>query len=68
MKLLNFTKYDKYKLIGNCIKAVTAVIGGSLVLQNSHPYLTICVLAIGAVSNEVVNYIKDKETNNNGTD
>ncbi len=67
MKLLNFTKYDKYKLIGNSIKAVTGVVGGSMVIQNEHPYGTLCVLAIGAIANEVVNYIKDKETNNGQT-
>ncbi len=64
MKLLNFTSYDKYKLIGLCIKAATGIIGGSLVLQNTHPYISITVLALGAVSNEIVNYIKDKEINN----
>ena len=63
MTLLNFTKYDKYKLIGMCIKACTGVIGGSLILQNTHPYATLAVCALGAIANEVVNFIKDKEIN-----
>ncbi len=58
------TTYDKFKLTGLVIKSVTGVIGGSLILTESHPYLALTVLAIGAASNEVVSYLKDKEVNN----
>lgn len=59
--ILKFTKIEKFKLIGLCIKAVTGIIGGSLILEQNHPYVTLIVLAIGAVANEVVSFIKEKE-------
>ena len=55
------SKYDKYKLFGLVIKAITGVVGGSLVLTEKHPYITLIVLAIGAGANEWVSFIKDKE-------
>jgi hypothetical protein len=55
------SKLDKLKLVGLCIKSVTAVIGGSLILTEGHPYTTLCVLAVGAIANEVVSFIKEKE-------
>ena len=55
------SKYDKYKLFGLIIKAITGVVGGSLVLTEKHPYITLVVLAIGAGANEWVSFIKDKE-------
>ncbi len=61
MKLLNFTKYDKYKLVGLCIKAATGIVGGSMIVSEGHPYITLAVCSIGAVSNEIVNFIRDKE-------
>jgi hypothetical protein len=44
------------KLIALCVKGATGVIGGSLVLENAHPYLTLSVLAIGAIVNEIINF------------
>lgn len=58
-KLMN--KVDKLKLIGLCIKAISGVIGGSLILTEHRPYLTLTILAIGAAANEIVTFIKDKE-------
>jgi divalent metal cation (Fe/Co/Zn/Cd) transporter len=55
------SKYDKYKLFGLIIKAITGVIGGSLVLTENHPYITLIVLSIGAGANEYISFIKDKE-------
>ncbi len=52
---------EKYKLIALCIRAFTGIIGGSLILTESHPYLALLTLGIGAVANEVVIYLKDKE-------
>jgi hypothetical protein len=60
-----FTEYDKYKLTGLCIKAATGVIGGSLVLEQKHPYLTLIILAIGAIANEVTNFLKEKDEKTN---
>ena len=56
-----FTKYDKYKLVGLIIKSVTGIIGGSLILTDNHPYITLIVLSIGAAANEGVSFLKDKE-------
>ena len=61
MKIIGISKIEKLKLIGLCVKAATAVIGGSLVLSEKHPYLTLAVLALGGVANEVVSFIKEKE-------
>lgn len=55
------TSYEKYKLIGLIIKAITGVVGGSLILTNEHPYISLAVLSLGAAANEWVSFIKDKE-------
>jgi hypothetical protein len=65
MKIFSLTKIEKLKLIGTCIKAATGIAGGSLVLSEGHPYLTIAILAIGAVASEVVSFIKEKENAQN---
>lgn len=52
------SKNNKAKLIALCIKAVTGVIGASLVLEQNHPYVTLSVLAIGAIANEIINFYK----------
>jgi hypothetical protein len=51
-------KPNKAKLVALCIKSVTAVIGGSLILEQNHPYITITVLALGAIANEIINFYK----------
>jgi hypothetical protein len=56
-----FSKIERLKLIANCIKAVTAVFGGSLILAEGYPYLALIVLAIGGISNEIVSSLKEKE-------
>lgn len=61
MKKFKLTKIDKLKLTGLCIQAITGIIGGSLILTEIHPYLTLMVLSIGAIANEIVIFIKDKE-------
>lgn len=48
------TQNEKLNLAAKCIKAFTGVVGGSLVLEAEHPYITLLVLAIGAVSVEIV--------------
>ncbi len=59
--ILKLSRLEKLKLIGLCIKAFTAIVGGSLVLTEGHPYLSLATLALGAVANEVVVFITEKE-------
>ncbi len=67
MRIFSLNRIEKLKLIGLCIKAVTAVFGGSLILSEGHPYLALSVLAIGGVANEVTSFIKEKENAANST-
>lgn len=62
------SNYDKLKLSGLIIKSVSGVVGGSLILSEAKPYLTLAILAIGAAANEIVSYLKDKENRNEATD
>ena len=61
MTKFGFTKLERLKLIGQCIKAVTGVVGGSLILTEGHPYITLAVLSVGAIANEIVITIREKE-------
>lgn len=65
MKIFSLSKIEKLKLIGLCIKAVTGIAGGSLILVEGHPYLSLAILAIGGVANEIVSFIKEKENEAN---
>lgn len=56
------SKLDKFRLIGLLIKSVTGIIGGSLILEENHPYITLTVLAVGAAANEFVNFLQAKQT------
>ena len=67
MKKFTFTKLELLKLVGISIKSATAIIGGSLILVEGHPYLSIAILALGGVANEVVSFIKEKENEKNTT-
>ena len=67
MKKFTFTKLELLKLVGISIKSATAIIGGSLILVEGHPYLSIDILALGGVANEVVSFIKEKENEKNTT-
>ncbi len=61
MKIFSLSKIEKLKLIGQCIRAATGVVGASLILTEGYPYLTLSILAVGAIANEVVSFIKEKE-------
>lgn len=65
MKLFKLSKIEKLKLTAMSIKAATGIIGGSMILTESKPYLTLGVLAIGAIANEIVIFIKEKEDGSN---
>lgn len=57
---------DKYKLTATLIKTVTGVIGGSLILEQNHPYITLSILAVGAAANEFVVFLQNKQNKPNG--
>ena len=61
MKIYGLTSIEKLKLIGQCIKSVTAIAGGSLILSEGHPYITVAILCTGGVANEIVSSIKERE-------
>ena len=65
VKIGKLTRYEKFKLLGLIIKSISGVIGGSLILTESHPYWTLGILGLGAAANEVVSFFKDKENNIN---
>lgn len=56
-----FNSYEKLKLTGLIVKAVSGVVGGSLILSEAKPYLTLAILALGAAANEVISFLKEKE-------
>lgn len=60
-KIATLSKLEKLKLAGLCVKSATAVGGGSLILVEGHPYLTIFILAMGGVANEVISFVREKE-------
>lgn len=60
MKVVGLTRLEKIILIGMCIEAATGVVGGSLILVEGHPYLTLAVCALGAVGAKVANYLERK--------
>lgn len=65
MKIYSLTKLEKLVLIGLCIEGATGVIGGSLILSEGRPYLTLAILAIGAMATKTVGYITKKENEAN---
>lgn len=54
-------KSKKLKLVALCIKAITGVLGASMILTQQRPYLTLLILCIGAVANEITNFISTEE-------
>jgi len=58
----------KIKFITLCIKAVTGVLGASMILTEQRPYLTLAILCAGAISNEVANFISSEENTPTNTD
>ncbi len=61
MNIYSLNKIEKLSLISRCIKSLTAIAGGSLILVEGHPYLALSVCAIGGVANEVISFLKEKE-------
>jgi len=60
MRKLKEIYNDKVKLAALMVKGMTAVVGGSLVLENEHPYITLLVLMVGAAANEYLLFLENK--------
>ncbi len=58
-------KSKRIKLLAVCIKSVTGVLGASAILTEQRPYITLTILCIGAVANEVLNFINTETEENN---
>ena len=56
-----FTKLERLKYIGLLIEAVTGVLGVAVILTENHPYITILILSLGAMSSKSVEFLKDRE-------
>lgn len=52
---------NKWAFTAFAVKAVTGILGGSLVLTNEHPYLSLTVLGIGAIANEAIDFFDLKK-------
>ena len=55
----NIKKMKKWELVALCIEAATGIVGGSMVLEQNHPYITLTILATGAIATKIANYIKE---------
>lgn len=54
-------KKKRWAFVAFAIKALTGIIGGSLVLSNEHPYIALTVLGIGAIANEAIDFFDLKK-------
>lgn len=59
------TKLEKLKYVGLLIEAATGVFGAALILTENHPYITLIILALGAMSSKSVEFLKERERNSN---
>jgi heme A synthase len=57
-------KISTLKIIMLFVKGLTGVLGASMVLSQQNPILTVCVLAVGAGTVEVLNYIDSNTPKN----
>jgi len=51
-------KPSTMKVILFCLKAASGAIGSAMVIEQSHPYLAVGVLAIGVVCDQVITLYK----------
>lgn len=58
MKGLKKIYSDKTMLMALVVKAITGVLGASLILTEEHPYMALTCLAIGAGVNEYLLFIE----------
>lgn len=52
---------NKWVFVAFAVKSVTGILGGSLILTNEHPYLSLLVLGIGAIANEAIDFFDLKK-------
>lgn len=52
---------NKWAFVAFAIKALTGILGGSLILTNEHPYLSLIVLGVGAIANEAIDFFDLKK-------
>lgn len=52
---------NKWAFVAFAVKSVTGILGGSLILTNEHPYLSLLVLGIGAIANEAIDFFDLKK-------
>ena len=52
---------NKWTFIAFAVKAITGVLGDAMVLERVDPYVTIFVLALGAVVNEAIDFFDLKK-------
>jgi len=52
---------NNWAFIAFSVKAVTGLLGGSLVLSNEHPFTSLAVLGIGAIVNEAIDFFELKK-------
>ena len=65
MKQLKKIYSEKLMLITLIVKAVTGVLGASLILEKEYPYLALTSLAIGAAINEYLLFVEKTKQRNN---
>lgn len=54
-------KSNKIKLIALCFKAVTGILGASAILTQQHPYICLAILCAGAIAEEILGFINEKQ-------
>lgn len=51
-------------LLASLMKAITGVVGASLILTEEHPYLALTALSIGAAVNEFLLFVEKSRNRN----
>lgn len=49
---------SRLRLLALCIKSATGIFGSASILSEAHPYISLSILAIGGISNEIVQYLE----------
>lgn len=58
---MNKIVQNKWAFVAFAVKALTGILGGSLILTNEHPYLSLIVLGVGAIANEAIDFFDLKK-------
>lgn len=49
---------SRLKLAILCVESTTGVFGTASILSENHPYITLGILAVGAISNKILQYLE----------